>query len=137
MAKPTYLTCLTRPALLGPYEHKRSLPVFVIKDEARAVALQILEGQVYAVGVEIHATLTEERHALAARRQAQQPEGNRDPHQLAVVRIVGEHAQRFDRPGGRLALEQLAVEQRLAAAAHFDQCGVSGKSRPRGLEFLG
>ena len=86
-----------RETLLSPNEDLCPSPVFLIEDEARTAALDVLERETNAVAVEVDAVVAEEGEFLVCRGEAQQPERNGDIDEFLVVLVVGEHAQRRQR----------------------------------------
>ena len=69
--------------LLSPNEDLRSAAIGLIEHQPRASTLEVFQGQVHAIGIEVDPVVVEERYPLARGREPQQPERNRDAHELS------------------------------------------------------
>src|SRR5262249_34338468 len=81
--------------LFGPDEHLRAAAIGGVDEEAGTASFEIVDREVNTFGIDVDAVVVEERQVLR-RRHAQQPERNRNPDELTLVLIVGQHAQRFE-----------------------------------------
>ena len=90
-----------------------------------------------AIGIEIDPVVVEERELLPDGRHAEQPERNRDAHELSRVRVVGQHAQRVELAVAALAPgSRLAMQDRFVVFPDLDERLLSGEPRARLRELL-
>ena len=81
--------------------------------------------------------VVEKRDLLAGGREPQQPEGNRDAHELSRVVVVGQHAERDESRPRRFAPGRaFAMENRFVVFPDLDERRLSGEAGAR-LRELG
>src|SRR5262245_4500461 len=100
--------------LLGPDEDAGAVTIFFVEDQTRTAANEVVDRQADPLGVDVDVDpfVVEERE-MPRRHQAQQPERDRHPHQLARVVVIGQDAQRLDRLARRRGRNLIAVHDRV------------------------
>src|SRR5439155_389080 len=134
---PPDLRALTRRRRdrFRPHQHLGPAAVGLVEDQAGASALEVFQGEVHAIGIEIDPAVVQERH-VPRRRHPEQPERNGHAHELSRVLVVGHHAQRVELPGGERGWDDFAMQHGLVVSSNLDERLLTGETRTRFRELL-